>query len=128
MCATYTGLTLTVVRIKEILKALNNFLAAAKTENCFCSEILLFQSNPGPADLFTNKFQSDRTFYLSEVMYRLSLFMLVFFFFNWLRFSYLFFSNENGNTVKAAQNNLITDELWHVAKSKSGKRVFLCCQ
>jgi len=46
MCATCTGPILTVVGIKEILKALNYFLAAAKTEHCFCSEILLFQSNP----------------------------------------------------------------------------------
>lgn len=45
--------------MKEILKALGNFLAAAKTEHCFCSEFLLFQSNPGSADVLTDKSSSQ---------------------------------------------------------------------
>lgn len=42
--------------------------------------------------------------------------------------SIFFFFLMETNIVKAAQNNLIMDEFWHVAKSKSGQGVFLCCQ
>lgn len=65
MCATYTGLIKMVVWIKEILKALSNFLAAAKTERRFCSEFLLFQSNPGSADVFTDKSSSQIEHFIS---------------------------------------------------------------
>lgn len=65
MCETYTELILTTVRIKEILKALNNFLAAAKTEHCSCSAIFLFQSNPGPADVFTDESSSQTGCFIS---------------------------------------------------------------
>lgn len=64
MCVTCTGLILTVVGIKEILKALNNILEAAKTEHCCCSEIL-FQSNLGPADAFTDKSSSQIEHFIS---------------------------------------------------------------
>lgn len=53
------------VGIKEILKALNNFLAASKTKHCFCSEILLFQSNLGSADVFTDKSSSQIEHFIS---------------------------------------------------------------
>lgn len=50
---------------KGDLKTLSIFLAAAKSEHCFCSEFLLFQSNPGSADVFTDKSSSPIEYFIS---------------------------------------------------------------
>lgn len=102
MCMPYIGLILTVVEIKEILKALNNFLAAAKTEHCFCSKSSSFKV------ILALKMYSQikaavrlNTLSLWSNVPAIT-FLVVFFKLAKSLLSILFFPNENGNAFKAA--------------------------